>query len=77
MALLRLVVNAGAEAALLDCLQAAGARVVHSNGPLLLAEMTGAEADINSLLTAVADHASLDAVARSGPLGLPHVGSTP
>jgi acetolactate synthase-1/3 small subunit len=75
MALLRLVVKAGADAALLDCLQAAGARVVHSNGQLLLVEMTGAEADISSLLAAVADHASLDAVARSGPLGLPHYGS--
>ena len=77
MALLRLVVKAGADAALLDCLQTAGARAVHSNGPLLLVEMTGGEADINSLLAAVADHASLDAVARSGPLGLPHYGSKP
>lgn len=75
MALLRLVVKAGADAALLDCLQTAGARVVHSNGPLLLVEMTGAETEISSLLAAVADHASLDAVARSGPLGLPHYGS--
>ncbi len=55
----------------LAVVQAAGGRVLTSHGDTLSVEVTGIESSLDAVLQELREHAVLDAVVRSGTLGLP------
>jgi acetolactate synthase-1/3 small subunit len=55
----------------LSAVQAAGGRVLTTHGDTLNIEVTGVESGLDALLQDLRQHAVLDAVVRSGTLGLP------